>query len=86
MSPGFIMSGGVQTITSTCVPNYLGRAKVFSSIATDFGPSNIFLRRIILKQMVELWFLFSAYCPVLLYICSKFHENIDDRFKIIEWI
>ena len=21
-----------------------------------------------------------------LYICSKFHENIDDRFKVIEWI
>ena len=30
--------------------------------------------------MVELWFLFSAYCPTKLYICSKFHENIDDRF------
>ena len=29
------------------------------------------------KKMVE--FLFSAYCPVKLYICSKFHENIDDR-------
>ena len=25
----------------------------------------------------ELWFLFSAYCPMKLYICSKFHENID---------
>ena len=38
------------------------------------------------KKMVELWFLFSAYCPVNLHICSKFHENIDDRFKVIEWI
>ena len=28
--------------------------------------------------MVELWFLFSAYCPMKLYICTKFHENIDD--------
>ena len=44
----------------------------------------IFLRRIILKVMVE--FLFSAYCPVKLYICSKFHENIDDCFQVIEWI
>ena len=34
--------------------------------------------------MVELWFLFSAYCPMKLYICSKFHENIDDRLVIIE--
>ena len=29
------------------------------------------------KKMVELWFLFSAYCPMKLSICSKFHENID---------
>ena len=34
--------------------------------------------------MVELWFLFSAYCPMKLYICSKFHENIDDCLVIIE--
>ena len=38
------------------------------------------------KNMVKLWFLFSAYCPIQLYIRSKFHENIDDRFKVIEWI
>ena len=23
--------------------------------------------------------------PIKPYICSKFHENIDDRFKVIEW-
>ena len=40
MSPGFIMSGEVQGIRSICVQNYyLGRAKVFSSVTTDFGPS-----------------------------------------------
>ena len=32
---------------------------------------------------MELWFLFSAYCPIKFYICFKFHENIDDRLKII---
>ena len=37
------------------------------------------------EKMVELWFLFSSYCPMKLYICSKFHENIDARFKVIEW-
>ena len=37
------------------------------------------------KIMVGSWFLFSAYCPML-YIWSKFHENIDDRFNVIEWI
>ena len=36
-------------------------------------------------KMVELRFLISAYCPMKLYICSKFHENIDDRFKVIEY-
>ena len=33
------------------------------------------------KRIVELSFLFSSYCPMKLYICSKFHETIDDRFK-----
>ena len=36
--------------------------------------------------MVEIWLLFSAYCPMKPYTCCKFHENIDDRFKVIEWI
>ena len=38
------------------------------------------------KKMVELWFLFSAYCPMKLYICSKFNENIYDRLNVIVWI
>ena len=38
------------------------------------------------EKMLELWFLFSAYCQVKLYICSTFHENIKDRFKVLEWI
>ena len=33
------------------------------------------------KKMVELWFLFSAYCPMKLCICFKFHKTIDDRFN-----
>ena len=37
------------------------------------------------EKMVELWFLLSAYCPMKLYICSMFHENIDDNFKVTEW-
>ena len=38
------------------------------------------------NKMVELWVVFSAYCAMTLCICSKFHGNIDDRFKVIEWI
>ena len=28
--------------------------------------------------------LFSAYCPIMLYICTKFHENIFKGFRAIE--
>ena len=38
------------------------------------------------KKTMELWFLLSAHCPIKLHICSKFHENIDERFKVIEWV
>ena len=37
------------------------------------------------KKMVKLWFLSSAHCLIKLYICIKFHEIIDGRFKVIEW-
>ena len=30
--------------------------------------------------------MYSAFCPIKLYICSKFHENIHDHFKVIELI
>ena len=33
---------------------------------------------------MELWYLFSAYCLMLLYICIKFHENISEGFTAIE--
>ena len=36
------------------------------------------------KKIVELWFLFSAYYRMEHYICSKFHENFDGRFNVIE--
>ena len=35
---------------------------------------------------MELCFFFSAHCKMKLYACTKFHENIDDRFKLIKWI
>ena len=39
MSPGFIMSGGCRLNILMRAKLYnLGRAKVFSSVATDFGP------------------------------------------------
>ena len=28
------------------------------------------------KMLIELWSLISAYCLIMLYICTKFHENI----------
>ena len=36
------------------------------------------------KMQVELRVLFSAYCLIMVYICTKFHENILDGIKVIE--
>ena len=33
---------------------------------------------------MELWFLFSAHCLIVFYICTKFNENISKGFKVIE--
>ena len=33
---------------------------------------------------VELRFLFSAHCLMVVYICTKFHENILEDTKVIE--
>ena len=35
-------------------------------------------------MLVDLWYLFSAYCLMLLYICINFHENISKGFRAIE--
>ena len=54
----------------------------FSLTVQSFRTDTIFILNIPKEKMVELWFLFSANCPMKFYICSKFHENIDDRFKL----
>ena len=33
---------------------------------------------------LELWFLHSAYCYMMFYICVKFHEQIMNGFQVIE--
>ena len=33
----------------------------------------------------ELQFMCSAYCFIVLYICVKFHENILDGIRVMEW-
>ena len=38
------------------------------------------------KMYVELRFLFSAHCLVVVYISTKFHENILHGIKVIERI
>ena len=37
-----------------------------------------------IKIYVELWFLFSAHHLMVVYISTKFHENILEGIKIIE--
>ena len=36
------------------------------------------------KMKVELWLLFSAFLSMMLYIGTKFHENILNGIKVIE--
>ena len=36
------------------------------------------------KMYMELQFLFFAYRPMMVYICTKYHENILDGMKDIE--
>ena len=37
-----------------------------------------------IKTVMELWYLISAYHLMVLYICTKFHENIAKGFRVIE--
>ena len=39
---------------------------------------------IFVKMKVELWFLLSTHCLKVVYIWTKFHENILDGIKVIE--
>ena len=36
-------------------------------------------------SLQELWFLHSACCLMLINTCMKFHEDILNSFKVIEW-
>ena len=33
----------------------------------------------------ELWFLHSAYCVMMFYICVKIHQNIINGIQVTEW-
>ena len=68
-------------------------SKIMKSSLTveSFRTDTIFILNIPIKnnsakEKVEFWFLFSTYYPMKLYICSQFHENTDDHFKVIGWI
>ena len=36
------------------------------------------------KMYVELMYVFSAHSVLMFYICTKFHENISECFRVIE--
>ena len=49
----------------------------------------IFIRKIpqgtiLQKKEEELWFFFCSHHPVMLYICTKIHENIFDSIKVMQ--
>ena len=33
----------------------------------------------------ELWFMCSAHCLMVFYICVKFHENISHGNRVMKW-
>ena len=37
------------------------------------------------KNVSGVMFFFPAHCLMVAYICTKFHENILDGIKVIEW-
>ena len=32
----------------------------------------------------SIWFLFSANCLIMLYICTQFHENVSKGFRVTQ--
>ena len=36
------------------------------------------------KLEMELQFLFSTHCLILVYFCTQFHENTFEGFKVVE--
>ena len=36
------------------------------------------------KMQMEFWFFFSAHRLIVVYICTKFHENILSSIQVIE--
>ena len=62
---------------------------IISLTVQSLRPDTIFILNISTEnnseKKVELCFLFSAYYPMKLYICTKFHENIGDRLIVTEW-
>ena len=60
-------------------------SKGFRVIEWTWFPYKKIQRRIILsKMLVELQFLISTYCMLVLGICTKFNENISKGFRVIE--
>ena len=59
------------------VPSFV---KIFSSFKVNERTQITYYGR--QKKQMELQFLFSAYCQMLLYNCAEFHDNIFNGLKV----
>ena len=55
-------------------------------LSGHYFQTEIFKGHNFLKNYVNLWFLISAHHLMMLYICTKFRENISKGFKVFEQI
>ena len=61
----------------------------YSGWYQSYRADTIFIRKISkghnsIKMYVECRFLFSAHCLIMVYICTKFHENILNGIRVME--
>ena len=62
--------------------------KIFWTVS-NYREDTIFIRKISkghnsIKNYVECLYLFSAYCLMMVYICTKFQENILNGIRVME--
>ena len=53
---------------------------------TQFRYNNLQRGINLYERSVQLRFIFSAYCLIMFYLSTKFHENMVYGYKVVEWI
>ena len=73
----FLFSANCLMMLYICIKFHENISKGFRAIDRLLFPYSGFSKgHDSVKMLVELWSLLSAYHLIMLYICTKFHENI----------